>query len=411
MRRHRSVSGSHSECQAPAARWCSWIWAPNRVATRPGACRAQASALTAATGLRLCGRVEDPDAGAALLGHLADLGLGEQDDVLGRGSHRARHPPQGARELGDTAAFGVPGQHRFGQAESVGQGGADAGTVLAQRGQGAHRTAELDRRSLVERAPQARARRVEPVRPTGRDHPEGRGQGLLQQGAAGHGGVPVFGRQRTQARSGTVQILQQRGPGTARQEHRRGVHDVLAGGALVDASGRLRVGLTHPGGQLLDQGDDGVAAARGRPPQRPGVVQARVAGTGDGLGARGREQTGVGQSPGQGGLGVEQRPQPGGVVGQRADGAPREDPVEQAGHVWWLPRWTKLGRAGREHRPTRTLRCRRRPSLPHPANGCRNGNRRGPRPPRAWPAPRCPRPCRAPDRRRWRSPPRGSTTA
>ena len=53
-------SGAHSACHAPAARWCSCSIEASSVAASPGACRAAPSAQTAATGLCLCGIVDDP---------------------------------------------------------------------------------------------------------------------------------------------------------------------------------------------------------------------------------------------------------------------------------------------------------------------------------------------------------------
>ena len=58
--RRSSRSGAHSACHAPAARSCSCSIAPRRLATRPGAWRAPASAEIAATGLCLCGMAEEP---------------------------------------------------------------------------------------------------------------------------------------------------------------------------------------------------------------------------------------------------------------------------------------------------------------------------------------------------------------
>ena len=59
-RRRRTGSVAHSACQAPAARSCSWPMHASIVATRPGARRAAATAAMAATGLRLCGIVDEP---------------------------------------------------------------------------------------------------------------------------------------------------------------------------------------------------------------------------------------------------------------------------------------------------------------------------------------------------------------
>src|ERR1700674_4456738 len=59
-RRMSSGSAIHSACQAPPARSCSCTSAANTSATRPGASVAAVRICAAPTGLRLCGRVEEP---------------------------------------------------------------------------------------------------------------------------------------------------------------------------------------------------------------------------------------------------------------------------------------------------------------------------------------------------------------
>ena len=58
--RNSSTWGSHSACQAPVARSCSWAIDPSTVATSPGTRRVAAVTSTAPIGLCLWGRVEDP---------------------------------------------------------------------------------------------------------------------------------------------------------------------------------------------------------------------------------------------------------------------------------------------------------------------------------------------------------------
>ena len=53
------MSASHSACQAPAARWCSWTSEPVSTPDAAAAPRAQATASTDETGLRLCGIVDE----------------------------------------------------------------------------------------------------------------------------------------------------------------------------------------------------------------------------------------------------------------------------------------------------------------------------------------------------------------
>ena len=56
----RVVSGSHSACQAPAARCSSCSAAAVRVASSPGTCLVQPRMAIEATGLCLCGIAEEP---------------------------------------------------------------------------------------------------------------------------------------------------------------------------------------------------------------------------------------------------------------------------------------------------------------------------------------------------------------
>src|SRR4029450_13533113 len=56
----RSANGSHSLCQAPAARRCSCSAAAARVASSPGTRRVQPRTAIAATWLSLCGIADEP---------------------------------------------------------------------------------------------------------------------------------------------------------------------------------------------------------------------------------------------------------------------------------------------------------------------------------------------------------------
>src|SRR5699024_1377686 len=199
-------------------------------------------------------------------------------------------------------------------------------------GKGTHGAAELGRRAVGQSPFEVVGCFPHPLCPSGAHRAEGGGQGLLEQGASGHGGESVVGRQGGQGPAQCSQVGQYDPARAARQQHRRGVHDVLTGGTPVHVSCGLGVGTSYLCGQFLYQGDDGVSTVRCGSAQFLLVVVVRVAGSDDRLGLLLWQEPGVGQGPCQCRFGLQERTEPGGVVGERADGSSGEDPVEQAGH-------------------------------------------------------------------------------
>ena len=166
---------------------------------------------------------------------------------------------------------------------------------------------------------------VQAGQPARRDQSEGHGDGLLEQGPADHDRVPVRRGQpgRGVGRPGQVGLNDADGP--LGQQHRGGVHDVLAGGPAMNSADR---GLGHLPGQRAGQPGHRIPGQRGESTQ---LVRIKISGPGrrgDRLARPGRRQPGPLERPGQPRLGVQHRPQPRGVA--RLDAAPGENPAEQA---------------------------------------------------------------------------------
>jgi hypothetical protein len=219
----------------------------------------------------------------------------------------------------------VPGQHGAGQAQFLGQQRHHPGTVVAERGEGAGRAAELHGQPLRADRGQPGAGLVQAGQPARRDQAEGDGNGLLEQRAADHDRGPVRGGQPGRGRSGLGQIGQHHVDDPLSQQHGGRVHDVLAGRALVHGTRR---GLRDAAGQGPGQGRNRVPGQRRELAELAGVEVAGLGHPGDRrAGTRGR-QPGPLQGPGQPGLGVQHGLQPRDVA--RVGAAPSEDAPEQA---------------------------------------------------------------------------------
>ena len=249
------------------------------------------------------------------LGH---LGLGKQDHVAGDLLAGAGGDGQGGGQLGHPRAVGVPGRvglrqpqlagvepgHRSGIGPEGGEGAAGAGKLGAE-------ACLADRRQPVERIQE----RDQPARGLGT---EARRHRLLEQRPGRHRGRPVGLGEPCRRGGGRVQALLDQPQGAPRDEHRRAVHDVLAGGTEMHVAGGV-AGDRRP--QLANERLDGIA----RPPsvlgQPSGVVELRPAAVGDRARRRGGHDPGRRLGRGQRPLGVQHRCQPGVVgdgIGQRA---------------------------------------------------------------------------------------------
>ena len=174
----------HSACQPPSARSCSWTWAARMVAARLGATVAADSAAAAPTGLRLCGRVEEPPRpGARRLERLADLGLHHQRDVAGDLAAGAGEDARRRRRLRPGGRGGCARARRAVQVEQRREPLGHVEAVLAERRQRAGGAAELQHQRLPAQPaqPVARARQRRGI--AGELEPERHRQRVLHQRA------------------------------------------------------------------------------------------------------------------------------------------------------------------------------------------------------------------------------------
>ena len=254
------VSGRHSACQAPAPRSCSWTIAASSVATSPGACFAQPSAEIAATGLCLCGIEVEPPPRA--LAHLADLGLGEQDDVAARPCRprpprrRARPPARrSGRAACARAAAAVSPAARARRASAACSSRRPASRQPSSPARRACRPAPPSWHARAARCAGGRRPRRAPTIQPAAFRPNVVGMGLLEQRAADHRRVAVRLGEPGRGRGRAAQVAQERAERALGDEHRRGVHGVLARRALcTGASGsRGLERLDHRAGRVADR--------------------------------------------------------------------------------------------------------------------------------------------------------------
>ena len=367
----RSCSGRHSACQAPAARSCSCTIAAISVATSPGARAAQATALIAATGLFLWGRVDDPPrrlAGAPssarprarrraiALVHLADLGLRQQRHVARRLADRARGHAQRRRQLGDALARAVPGQERHRQPQLLAEEADHRRPGRAQRRQRARRAAELDREL---RAP--RSRRAAPPRRRG---PTSQPAALSPKviGSACCSSVrPAISVWRWRSASRAAARAAPSRSATSGTSARRAISIAAVSRMSWLVAPRWTSPPAEPGharGERAHQRRHRVAGRRRRAADRRDVEAARR-----GRRARSRRRS---------------RARTGRRAPRRGPAPPRRPASPAARRDRWSPRGPRRARARRRTararlgRRGRRLRHRRRPSRRRPAGGCRS---------------------------------------
>ncbi len=167
---------------------------------------------------------------ALSLRHLADLRLREQYDVERDLRDRDRSLRECAAEGDERRAARVPRQHGLRQAELLGVEREHVGATVAERAERAGRAAEL--RGQLDRA-QTTARVDERDQPACGLETERRRHRLLQERPRGHHCAAMLARE-ARARLGGARELRVDDPQRAcRDEHRRGVEDVLARRAAV----------------------------------------------------------------------------------------------------------------------------------------------------------------------------------
>ena len=167
----------------------------SRVATRPGARWAPAMAATAATGLCFCGRVDEPPRpGTPSATSPTSVWASSTMSRAGFASAPAATPsaPASSPIRVRSVCQGRTGACR---PSSRAIASATRRPWPSKAAQGPGRAAELDRQAQRLDVSEIAGRAVEPAHPAGSLEPEGRGNGLLQQGASGDGGRPVIASQ------------------------------------------------------------------------------------------------------------------------------------------------------------------------------------------------------------------------
>ena len=222
----------------------------------------------------------------------------------------------------------MPGQDGQRQAEFGGEQRRDPLAGVAQRGERARRAAELHGKPRPDRG-EPRAGLVHAGQPARRDEAEGHGNGLLEERAADHDRGPVRRGQPGRGLGRPGQVGLDDVDGSLGEQHRGGVHDVLAGGPAMHGADR---GLGHLPGQRAGQPGHRVPGQRGESAQFVRIEILRLRRRGDRLAGPGRRQPGPLERPGQSRLGVQHRLQPRRVV--RLDAAPGENAAEQPACAW-----------------------------------------------------------------------------
>ena len=187
--------------------------------------------------MRFCGIVEEPS--ARRLGDLAHLALREEHDVAADLRGRARGSVQCRAELRDALAVRVPGEHGLREPELLCVEPDDLGCLVSESGEGSCGAAELRCEPLVSHGGESPARLEHRDEPACRLQPERRRHRLLEEGARSHRRRAVGTGERGTSVGEPVELREHEFDGTARDEHRGRVDDVLARRAQVDVVGSL----------------------------------------------------------------------------------------------------------------------------------------------------------------------------
>ena len=263
----------HSACQGPALRSWSCTCAAKIVAARLGAMVAAASALAAATGLRLCGMVEEPPRPSP------DGSKASPTSVCIISETSRAILPQVPAMMANTEAASAmrsrwvcQGASGSGSLSSCGQLFRDLQSLVAEGGQRAGRAAELQRQRLAAQALQPQLRAVQRRGIFGELQSERHRQRMLQPGAGDDRGMAVLTRQSGKACDGAIDVGEQRVDAGAQAEHGAGIDDVLAGRAPMHIARGFGIHLGDVGRQRLDE-RDGEVAGPGRGLGQRGEVE------------------------------------------------------------------------------------------------------------------------------------------
>ena len=320
----------HSACHGPALRSCSCTCAAKIVAARLGAMMAAASAAAAATGLRLCGMVEEPPRPSPEGSNASATSV-----CIISWMSRAILPQVPARIASTEAASAM-------RSRWVCQGASGNGSSSSCASLSATRNPLSPSAASVPAAPpncSASASRAQSKQPPARTvqcggifrelEAERHRQRMLQPGAGDDGGVAMLPCEMGKTRDGAVDIPAQRIDRRAQGQHCRGIDDVLAGGAPVHIARGIGVGPGDIGGERLDEGDCEIAGA-GRRVGEGGEIERRGP-----AGVLDRARRGRGDDPGsrlgarKRGFKIEHVLQIGHVVANRAHGGARQHRREQ----------------------------------------------------------------------------------
>ena len=167
------------------------------------------------------------------LGDLGNLGLGQEDHVERDLAGGAPADSQSGPQL--RSACGRRARESAGRAGRAGGPARPAGRPLfAQRVERARGPPELDGQAVAPEVREPIGGGVDGHQPTGGLQAEGDRRRLLQERAAGHHGVAVTPGQVGAGESEAGKIGEHQVEGRARDQHRGGVEDVLAGGGVVN---------------------------------------------------------------------------------------------------------------------------------------------------------------------------------
>ncbi len=241
-------------------------------------------------------------AGDVRLVHLGHLGLHHEHDVGRDLGQRAAEQAAEGDDFRQPVARHMPGDVGRVQPEFARQLLMHGQPLLAQRGQRAGRTAELQPQRAGFELVQPLLHRDQRRKPDGHLVAEGDGQGVLEMGAPGHHRAGMGAGHAREALDGAGEFRAEQLQRLTQLQHHGAVHDVLGGGAPMGPSPRFRPRQRR---ELLDQAHHRITrVARGGGECRQ--VQAfRARGGGDGRGGLRRHDAQPRLGAGQRGLHIQ----------------------------------------------------------------------------------------------------------
>ena len=176
---------------------------------------------------------------ARRLSDLAHLALREEHDVATDLCGRSRRSVQCRAELCDALAVRVPREHGLPEPELLCVEPGDLECLVPESGERPCSATELGCEPLVSHGDESPARLENRDEPACRLEPERRRHRLLEEGARSHRRRAVGTGERGTSVGEPVELREHECDGAARDEHRGGVDDVLAGRTQMDVVGSL----------------------------------------------------------------------------------------------------------------------------------------------------------------------------